>query len=336
MKTDTFLVSRTDRAGDLILTLPLFRELRRSFPAARIIAHVRKYTAPLIQLCPEVDDLIIDDDYTAGILCNELKTAFINRNISHAFLVHPTARALIAAWRANIKIRAGRASNIWQFLLNDRHRQKRSRNEKHEFCYNLDLLKGIISEPEYLPYSFSAAVIDNIELKLSFEVEKVLQKKPVVIHPGHGGSAFNISPQMYSQIVDELIRLGKTVLVSIGPGEDHIKQHFSPMIPGKLDYLEGIPDLAHLAAVFAGCSAFVGGSTGPLHLAASIGLPCVAFFPPVKAMTPVRWGPVGCKNLIIKPELPACNGKCNSCKLKGCMDKLSTTAAIEWLLKEAL
>lgn len=334
MQAKTFLVSRTDRAGDVILTLPVFRELRKNFPESRIIAHVRKYTAPLLSLCPEVDELIIDDDFAAGVFSGELKNAFVKSNITHAIMVHPSARSLIAVWRAGIPFRTGRASNLWQFLLNYRQRQKRSRNEKHEFCYNIDLLKVLINRPEYEPYRFSHDSLAKVKFDMAPEIEKILQKNPVIIHPGHGGSAFNISPEMYSEIADELIKLGKPVLISIGPGEDHIKQHFSPMIPEKLGFLENIPDLAKLAVYFSRCSAFVGGSTGPLHLAASIGLPCVAFFPPVKAMTPVRWGPVGCKSFILSPEAPPCAGKCDSCRLNGCMDTLSKSAAIELLLRE--
>ena len=70
------LVSRTDRAGDLILTLPVFRELRKVFPDAHIVAHVRKYTASIAKLCKEIDEILLDDDYDQGLISNSLCNCF--------------------------------------------------------------------------------------------------------------------------------------------------------------------------------------------------------------------------------------------------------------------
>lgn len=334
MNKQTFLVSRTDRAGDLILTLPIFRELRKNFPESKIIAHVRKYTAPILSLCPEVDEIINDDAYPPGICSKVLANKFAATATTTAIIVHPTSRAILAAWWAQIKKRTGRASNVWQFFLNDRRVQHRSKNEKHEFCYNLDLLAGLAPRLDYSPYKIV------IEEKLKIEALAMLAlagfsgQKPVLIHPGHGGSAHNISAAKYAQLAQMLIDRDIPVLVSLGPGEENLKNTFALINSARLKFLSGIPDLAKLAAVFANCAAFVGGSTGPLHLAAALQLPCIAFFPPVKAMTPARWGPVGCKSLVIKPQLDYCNGKCQQCADAGCMERLDIEPAFAWLIEE--
>lgn len=334
MDKPRFVVSRTDRAGDLILTLPVFRELKKKFSQCTIIAHVRAYTAPLLSLCPEVDQVIIDDDFQPGLCNNDLARQLAGLRVDHAIIVHPTGRTIIAAWRAGIKMRTGRASNLWQFLLNDRRVQKRSRNEKHEFCYNLDLIEGIVDHIDYQPYhlEISEKLINTATAKLA--ALNMQKKKPVIIHPGHGGSAHNIAPQKYAELAARLIKMQVPVLISLGPGEEHLKKLFPAAEADKCNFLSGIPDLASLAAVFSLCSAFIGGSTGPLHLAAALKLPCVGFFPPVKAMTPERWGPVGCKNLVIMPQLGYCNGKCQRCCHFGCMNRLETEPAAVWIMQE--
>ncbi len=333
MNKPTFLVSRTDKAGDLILTLPVFRELKKNFPQCTTIAHVRSYTAPLLSLCPEVDQIIIDDEFAPGLCSNDLAKRLASLKADHAIIVHPAGRAIIAAWRAGIKLRTGRASNLWQFLLNDRRVQKRSRNEKHEFCYNLDLITNIVNHIDYLPYQIKVG-----EKLLNAATAKLtalnMQNRPVVIHPGHGGSAHNITPQKYAELAQRLIEMQIPVLISLGPGEEQLQNLFPAAKAGKCNFLSGIPDLASLAAIFSLCSAFIGGSTGPLHLAAALQLPCVAFFPPVKAMTPERWGPVGCKNLVIMPQLGYCNGKCPRCCHSGCMNRLETESAAAWIMQE--
>lgn len=334
MNRQIFLVSRTDRAGDLILTLPLFRELRKNFPDCRIIAHVRKYTAPLLQLCPEADSILVDDDYPEGIFCNSIVDKIKNLKIDHAFIVHPSARAIISAWRAGITNRTGRASNIWQFFLSNRKVQKRSRNEKHEFCYNLDLLSDICPKIDYSPYSLTIPDSKKDSAKEIIESVGMSGTSPIVIHPGHGGSAFNLSAEKYAELAQKLIERQIPVLISLGPGEEHLRSFFPEPARQKIGLITGVPDLAILAGIFSQCNSFAGGSTGPMHIAASLKLPCSVFFPPVKAMTPVRWGPAGCKSLIIKPDLADCDGQCKKCRFVGCMNNLSIDSAVDWLFKE--
>lgn len=334
MQPERIIVSRTDRAGDFILTLPIFRELKKALPQSRLIAHVRSYTAPLARLAGEIDEIILDDSYPAGLWCSPLTEAFRKEHTDLAVIVHPAGRSIIAAWRAGIRRRVGRASNIFQLFLNDRRVQKRSRNEKHEFEYNLDLLTGIVPAVDFSPWVFKLPE-QLIADGMAFLAQAGMAgRRPVIVHPGHGGSAHNISTAMYAQIVAGLLQNDVPVLVSLGPGEESLQQQFPEPIQGRLAFASGLSDLAALTAVFAGCSAFCGGSTGPLHLAASLQLPCAAFFPPVAAMTPKRWGPVGCASLIIKPEIADCDGRCASCGSTGCMSRLQVQPAVTWLTGE--
>jgi ADP-heptose:LPS heptosyltransferase len=210
--------------------------------------------------------------------------------------------------------------------------QKRSRNEKHEFCYNLDLLEGVVSEIDYTPYHFCLS-----ESQLATGRAKIAAlglQRPVIIHPGHGGSAYNIDTTRYAELAQNLLARQLPVLISLGPGEESLKRHFAPAQTGKLAFLENVPDLAELALIYSACQAFVGGSTGPLHLAASLKLPTVAFFPPVAAMTPNRWSPVGNHSLVLKPDLENCVGRCKTCLNRGCMQTIELSPAIEWLSQE--
>jgi ADP-heptose:LPS heptosyltransferase len=324
--TRTFIVSRTDRAGDLILTLPVLRELKKAFPQARIIAHVRKYTSSLLRLCKYSDKVLIDDNYANFlVLAKEFKALDPERII----VVHPSPRVIAAARLAGISRRTGRASNIWQFLLNDRRVQKRSKNQKHEYEYNLNLLEGIVDNPDFSPIKLRP---ENSDLQKAKKLlEQTGLKSPVVIHPGHGGSAFNLAIEQYLEITQYLVKHHIPTLISLGPGEEQLESKFAKLTGKNCVCLKNVPDFAILAAVFSQCSAFAGGSTGPMHLASALDVPVVAFFPPVFAMTPGRWGPTGHTKLIIKPEITDCNGNCKSCSAKGCMQTINLERACRWL-----
>ncbi|HDL19319.1 MAG TPA: hypothetical protein ENH29_09715, partial [Bacteroidetes bacterium] len=59
----TFLLIRTDRLGDVILSTPVARVLRQHFPAMRIHFLVRKYTLPVVTDHPFVNRAWIDEDF---------------------------------------------------------------------------------------------------------------------------------------------------------------------------------------------------------------------------------------------------------------------------------
>ena len=58
----TFLVSRTDAIGDVVLTLPVAGQLKQLWPGCRVVLIGRTYTAPVAAACPWVDDFLNLDD----------------------------------------------------------------------------------------------------------------------------------------------------------------------------------------------------------------------------------------------------------------------------------
>jgi ADP-heptose:LPS heptosyltransferase len=323
------IVSRTDRAGDLILTTPVLRELKKNFPDARIHVHVRSYTAPLLRLCKDwFDEVIIDEDYSSVLL---LGKKFSQIKADQIVIVHPSARVITAAFLARIPVRTGRASNIWQFMLNVRKVQKRSKNETHESIYNLRLIDDLVNSPDQSPPVFTVPEEEKISGQAYLKKSGMQDEKPILLHPGHGGSAFNLTPDQYAQLAESLLERNFAVLISLGPGEESLKSKFSHISKGKLSFLTDVPDLGILGGVMLGCSAFISGSTGPMHLAAALQLPIVAFFPPVPAMTPTRWGPLSKKQLVLMPKVEKCDKNCPKCTDKGCMLRIDTDQAVQWL-----
>lgn len=54
------LVIRNDKIGDFMVCFPAFAMLKQSMPNAEITALVPSYTASLAELCPSIDNVIID------------------------------------------------------------------------------------------------------------------------------------------------------------------------------------------------------------------------------------------------------------------------------------
>lgn len=339
------LISRTDRAGDLLLTLPVFAAARAAWHHVSLIAHVRSYTAPLLRGQSEIDETLIDPAATGFSGLRELVRAFRQAAPDAAVIVHPAPRVLVAAWLAGIPIRVGRASNAWQFLLNRRCVQHRSRNERHEYEYNLDLLSGLgldlfaPTAPQPVPTPRlqlrEEAVITGHQLLQAAGWHPDESPGMICVHPGHGGSANNLRPGQYLDLCRRLLERGFAILATFGPGEADLLPQFKALGHPRLHIVDAAPDLEALAGVLSHCDAFVGGSTGPLHLAAALGKPTAAFFPPRPSMTPKRWGPVGNESLVRVPPITDCPSLCDGCSHHPCLEAIDLAPVIDWLGSKA-
>ncbi|MBI2419471.1 MAG: hypothetical protein HYV28_16535 [Ignavibacteriales bacterium] len=111
-KSDTFqriLIARTDRIGDLVLTLPLAVELKKKYPDSHITFLVRLYTAEIARNCQSIDEVMIAPEVNGAIqstaLTNQIKAGGFNL----AFLVFPDKSVSWACFRAGVSIRIGTA-----------------------------------------------------------------------------------------------------------------------------------------------------------------------------------------------------------------------------------
>ena len=91
--------------------------------------------------------------------------------------------------------------------------------------------------------------------------------------------------------------------------------------------LAGRYDLPEFLGVLSGGDVMVAPSTGPLHLAAALGLAAVGLYPPVVTMSPERWGPRGPWVRAVTPPVscPArrvCTGA--RCEYFNCMNLIGT------------
>lgn len=115
------------------------------------------------------------------------------------------------------------------------------------------------------------------------------REAPVVLLPGTGGRCKTWPAARFVDLARRCAGEGIPVVVAWGPGEHDAADLVSRSAgPG----VETAPPttLVELAKVLAGAAAVVGGDTGPLHLAAALGVPAVGIY---LATDPARNGPRG-------------------------------------------
>jgi ADP-heptose:LPS heptosyltransferase len=283
-----FLIVRTDRLGDVLLTTPVSTALRRQFPEAKISWLVRPYTAPVLENNPDVDEILVDQGRSVEELTKILKAG----EFSAAIVAYPRWRTVWAAWRAGIPQRVGPANKWYAVFLNQRIHQHRSRGERHEADYNLELLRPLGVPEKRYPTRMVLRPEEREAAHRLLEGHRLNFSKPIVaLHPGSGGSAARWPLSSFMKLGDRLQQSGIQVVVTAGPGETYQNvmidqmQRLPVMIPA------GSVSLRELAAIFSCVNLVVSNSTGPLHLAVALGGRTVSIYSPLQACHPRRWGP---------------------------------------------
>lgn len=284
-----------------MLAWPALAALRANLPKAHIAVLVPAYTKALAEACDYVDEVVVDPqlkgDWKNGrALAMQLKP----KKYDAAITLFSRFDTGYAVWSAGIPVRYAPATKLAQFFYNRRIAQRRSRSEKPEWEYNLDLVHAFLAEegvkkpkgvaPPYL--DFKVAEAKKLKQKFLKQHKIAAARKLVFVHPGHGGSAGNLSVLQYAELV-KLLSSSKQrhFVLTAGPGEEAQAQRLSHMLGKKTPHsvylsMDGlVPFAKHL--LFA--TAFISGSTGPLHLAAALGVPTAAFYPRRRSSTALRW-----------------------------------------------
>jgi heptosyltransferase-1 len=122
--------------------------------------------------------------------------------------------------------------------------------------------------------------------------------KLVLVNPGAGWGAKQWPAERYGAVARELASEGWNILVNFGPGEERLAQTVASASGGLARPVQC--SLGELIALTRRASLFIGGDTGPLHLAAALHIPVVAVFGPTD---PARNGPFGTRSIVLRnPE----------------------------------
>lgn len=361
---DRILITRTDRIGDVVLSTPVFRSIKSSFPSVFISVLVRDYTKDIVTNNPYIDEIIIfDPEGEHKTIKGMLKLAkeIEDRKFDTALILFLDFRVGLLTYLSKIPCRVGPATKISQIFLTDRVVQHRSKVEKHEGDYNLELAEYLGAKPIrqseiYIPDEITKKV-DTIFSEL--RIPNPEPRTPIIgIHPGSKGSARNWRVEKYAELADKIIdKTGAIIFLTGGPEEDELldkiiyphtySQRLAIPIPnnsslggigvgvkGKIVKYISYGGLKELSAIIKRFNVMVGPSTGPIHIATAVGTPVVSIYCPIFVCQPKRWGPIGEKDIAITPDVPFCK-RCvfEKCKYYDCMDRITVDMVFEEVKK---
>lgn len=309
---EKILIIRSDRIGDVVLTLPMAEVLKKEGDR-EVWFMGRGYTSALINASAFVGGFIDRDEFDRGNLDQAVKK-LKKFNFDRVFVVSPDFRIALICRLANIKTRTGTGYRWYSFLFNDKIFEHRKTAERNELEYNLRMI------PWHGEFSYSRDTLKNIRGFSRFKPDS--SKVVTVIHPGSGGSAADLPVQKFREITELLAADGRFDLYITGSGSETAKC-LEVKGGSRARVLAGELNLEELVALTKESDLFISNSTGPLHIAAAAGCFTVGFYPKVTSCSAERWGPWTKRKLIFTPEIDCTGCTLKQCARLNCMNSIS-------------
>jgi lipopolysaccharide heptosyltransferase I len=300
--------------GDVIHALPAAEALAAAFPRARLTWLVERREAALLRDHPALDEVIDVDTRAwrsartpAGVLAVVRDLAALRRRLRAARfdvaidlqgLVKSGAVARVTGAPLRIGFAAGWSRERLNTLFTTRQVMPplQARHVVDQYLALLEPL-GVTVPPGRarfrLPTRAAAeSRIDDFFVGVGLKPRHRL----VVLNPGAGRTNKRWPVARFRALAERLCHeSGAQVLVLWGPSERDAARAIAE-IPVPRPALAPPTDLDELAAVVRRASVMVAGDTGPLHLAAAVGTPCVGLYGPTSA---ARNGPYGAGHRVV-------------------------------------
>jgi heptosyltransferase-1 len=308
------LIVRMSAMGDILHAMPAVSALREALPNATIGWLVEERWAELLSLPRSAG---VGGESSGAKLADQIHT--VNTKKWRTSLLAPSTRHEIKAVvkdlrrmnydlaidfqgliRSSVLTKLSGAKTIFGFA-NPRERvarflytQRVTPRGSHVVEKNLSLAAAVAgSDLTRVSVDFPAAEITEKDCGRWLQEHRIQQF--VMLNPGAGWVSKQWPPERYGQLAKNLGKVGFKSLINAGPGEQDLARAVQIASEGTAEALEcSIPQLI---AFTRRASLFVGGDTGPMHLAAALRIPVVAIFGPTD---PVRNGPYGTRSIVLQ------------------------------------
>jgi len=313
------LVFRYRFLGDTILTVPFLKRLRELHPRAHIAVLVAPTSGELLKNCPYVDELIEHDttrfhkyDSGPGKVDSfwHLAWQLRKRKFDIAYVLKRSFSSALMAALAGIPKRIGFNTECRGFLLT---KTIPFDEAQHEVCNFLNHLPTPYNQAEATKeISFWPTETEHLKAKQLMQSMKDKHKPKVLIHAPAAHPLKMWTAEGWAELIKLLKQADCTIVFSGAPSDKAYYQNIEQLaeLKADLNLCEQNNTLRENVAAYGLCDLAICVDSGPMHLAAAVGLPVVAIFGPSDWK---RWHPWSNNYEIVTSSAGL---DCRPCKLK--------------------
>ena len=322
-----FLIIRLGAIGDVVHTLPLAAAIKDARPDSHITWAVEPAPREVLLGNSDIDEILTIDTkawrrnlFSGGysVLRSDL-LALKNAGADVALDAQGLIKSGFLSWASKAPVRIGFAHRFCREGMNvlfATHHVLPPESPHHVVEKNLSLLEPLgLPIPLEDQYRFPLHEIPGEGEQAERLLERMGHRdgRPLlIIHPGGAWVTKRWAPNRFAQLADHWQEndLGDVFLIW-GPGEEKIVEDVASSMRTQ-PLVAPATNIREMMAFIRRGSCFVGGDSGPIHLAAAMGVRCLAIMGPTE---PVRNGPWGKENSVLHHRL-ACSG----CYARKCPD----------------
>ena len=302
MRLETIVVRAPNWLGDAVLSLGAVRDIRGNFPGARLEVLARPWVAPLYEAVSEVDAVRSSRGVAAD--GKDLRGRF-----DAAVLLPNSFASALTMRAAGIPERWGYATDGRGPLLTRKAHVPREVRGRSQVYYYRAMLAGIglaVSASPDVRLTAPEAWTDRAAALLG------APGPWIGLNPGaFFGSAKRWVPARYAAAGERLAReTGARIAIVGGTLERPLGEAIAAAMDVPARVLCGETTLGELVGVLSQLRLLLTNDSGPMHVAAALGVPVVAVF------GPTDWretGPVGARQRLVREPVP-----CSPCLLREC------------------
>ena len=266
-----FLVYQTAFLGDLILTSPLLKSLRKSFGNSEVFLFVRKGFEDVFRGFEGISVISLKEK-------SPLKVAKLFRELSVdvALSPHRSHRASLSLFLSRIRRRIGFNTSGFSFLYTDRvpHEFRRG---IHEVDRNLSLLKPLEDEFEVIYDREPEIPVSSTESESV--VEKFSLKRPyIVLAPGSVWHTKAWVPEYYGEVAKFFLKEGYRVVLVGSKGDEPYCQRAWESSDRKSINLCGKTSLREFFSIVKEAALVISNDSSPVHVAVSLKTPVIEIY----------------------------------------------------------
>ena len=308
-KNSKILVTRFSSLGDIVLTTPVYHNLKLSYPECKIYVAVKEKFSDILAGNPYIDNLIVLKN---GESLFSLIKRIRRENFDVFIDLHNKIRSFILRLFCGIpRIVVYRKNTIRKYIY-IKNRIEGKFLTKHTIDRYLDVLQEIgirptIKSPEIF--------IDN-HFNVFCEKHNIGQNDLLIgLNPGSVWPTKKWLPERFAEVADSLTDHYGAKIVMIGSNNDRDDIH-KVLAATKHPCIDlcGKTNLRELATLISRCALLITNDSGPMHIASALQVPIVAIFG--STTKELGFAPCGTNNSIVEVSLPC--RPCSSFGKKKC------------------
>jgi lipopolysaccharide heptosyltransferase II len=299
------LLVRLREIGDVVFTTPAVRAIRQRFPDAHLTYIVESAAAAIVAQNPHLDEVIVAPRRPGmAQLWHDLRLGWRLRAQHYDLAIdfHGGPRSSLLTWLSRTPVRVGYdvAGRGWMYTR--RVARARHLRPRHSVENQWDLLAAIdIGPPDRAAFPVEMAVDAHIGATVAGRLVRagIGERDPIIVLHVSAGNPFRRWPiAAFAALVALLVSKDprRRVIVTSGPSDRQaagrvINQARGLVLAGERDRVVSCGDfsLAELRALFDRAALFIGGDSGPLHVAATTAVPIVGLYGPTLPARSAPW-----------------------------------------------